>query len=379
MIYFDNAATSYPKPECVYEALGRAVRYAGGNPGRGGHILAARSAEEVYYSRESVAKLMGCESPERVAFTGGATHALNAAISGLAPDKGEILISDIEHNSVRRAALSCRNRGCEVRIYNTFPELDKTLADFAQKINGRTSVAVACHRSNICGRTLPIKEMADICRKKGIPFVIDAAQSAGCSEIAFDTLGADILCAPGHKGLLGIMGCGIMLISKRLPPERIRPLISGGSGVDSLSPAMPAVFPERLEAGTLPVPAICALKAGVDFVSQVGAREIEKREQQLCELAKDRLLSFRGKVTVYCPDENNGSCLLFNVSGYGSEECAARLSKAGICVRAGYHCAPLAHRAIGTPEGGAVRASFGFFNTKKETDQLFSAVRSMIY
>lgn len=379
MIYFDNAATTYPKPECVYNEVQRAIRYAGGNPGRGGHELAGRSAEEVYFSREATAKLMGCESPERVAFTGSATQALNTAISGLAPDKSEILISDIEHNSVRRAAIACKRRGCEVRVYKSSPDKQQTLADFTQKLSGKTAVAVACHRSNICGRELPIKDMAAICRKKGVAFIVDAAQSAGCTEMNFDGLGADVLCAPGHKGMLGIMGCGFMLISKTMPPERIQPLISGGSGVDSLSPAMPRIFPERLEAGTLPVPAICSLKAGAEFITGAGVREIERRERKITELAKERLMSFRGKVTVYCPDENNGSTLLFNVSGYGAEECAARLSRAGICVRAGYHCSPLAHKSIGTPEGGAVRASFGFFNTKKETDLLYNALRSMIY
>jgi len=377
MIYFDNAATTYPKPRCVISEARRAIVEFAGNPGRGGHVLASRSAEAVYYARERISALMGC-SPERVIFTVNATEALNMAISGLAQDGCEILISDIEHNSVRRAALSMRRRGCTVSVYKTGRSKEETVRSLEQKVTDRTRMVVACHRSNVFGRELPINEIAKFCKRRSIPFIVDASQSAGSCPIDFDSLGASALCAPGHKGMFGIMGGGFMLISKEIAPSSVEPLLQGGSGVDSLSVTMPQVFPERLEAGTLAVPAIYSMGAGADFIGKTGVKEIEKRERLITDLALERILSFGNRLQVYNPDENKGSILLFNIVGRGSEDTAAALSKAGICVRAGFHCSPLAHESIGTPSHGAVRASFGFFNRKSEIDVFYKTLKEML-
>ena len=375
MIYFDNAATSFPKPSCVYKAAERALCECAGNPGRGGHRLASGSAYAVYEARESVARLFCCDTPERVVFTHNATEALNAAIKGLAKAHGEILISDIEHNSVRRPAYSLASSGCKVRIYRTYADKEDTVRSFRESITKDTCLAVACHRSNICGRELPINEIGILCRQRDIPFIVDAAQSAGACAIDFEKTSASVLCAPGHKGILGTMGGGFMLISDRVAPEEFTTVTEGGSGVDSQSIGMPLVFPERLEAGTLPVPAICSMKAGADFIMDIGADEIGRRECAVMLAAKERLEALKGKVAIYAADENNGSVLLFNVIGKDPEDVAAYLDREGICVRAGFHCAPLAHKSIGTPSCGAVRASFGYFNTKAETDVLYKALK----
>ena len=375
MIYFDNAATSFPKPSCVYKAAERAICECVGNPGRGGHRLAAGSAEAVYEARESIARLFCSDTPERVVFTHNATEALNAAIKGFAKAGGEILISDIEHNSVRRPACSLVSRGCRVRVYRTYPDKDDTMRSFREAITKETCLAVACHRSNICSRELPINEMGMLCRQRDIPFIVDAAQSAGACTIDFEKTGASVLCAPGHKGIFGIMGGGFMIISGRVEPGDLATVTEGGSGVDSQSIGMPLLFPERLEAGTLPVPAICSMKAGADFIMNVGADEIGRRERAVMLAAKERLGSLKDKIELYTADENNGSVLLFNVKGRDPEDVAAYLDREGFCVRAGFQCAPLAHKSIGTPSCGAVRASFGYFNTKAETDALYKALK----
>ena len=377
MIYLDNAATSFPKPRTVYEALCEGARVYGGNPGRGGHRLASASAEAVYNARESIARLFHFDRPDRVIFTHNATEALNTAIKGLAPPRSNILISDIEHNSVRRAALAAEKKGCTCSVYKTCGDKDMTLRSLSRSISPDTRVIVACHRSNICGRELPINEIGKLCRKRGISFIIDASQSAGGCDIDFIKTGANILCAPGHKGLLGIMGSGFMLISPKLDPADFDTLFEGGSGVDSRSDDMPPVFPERLEAGTLPVPAICALAAGVGYIESVGINEIEEHENYLRNRAAERLGNIN-KVELYLPEEAGGSILLFNIKGVDPERTAALLdSPFGICSRAGLHCSPLAHESIGTPPEGAVRISFGPFNTTSDVTALINGVNSI--
>lgn len=377
MIYLDNAATTFPKPAQVERALMRVPVQLCGNPGRGGHRMAERSAEEVYLARESVSRLFLYDRPDRVVFTLNATHALNTAIKGLSIPGSHILISDMEHNSVRRAVISVCREGCRASVFRTYPDAGRTLRSVEDNVFPDTKMIVACHRSNICGRELPIYGIAEICRKRGIIFIVDASQSAGSCPVDFKRLGANVLCAPGHKGMFGIMGCGFMLISGDLDPKRIRTLTEGGSGVDSLSDRMPDLLPERLEAGTLPLPAICTLRAGAEFIMKTGAGSIGDREESLADYARERLGNIPG-VKLYLPEENHTGIVLFNITGRESEESAEYLDKScGICTRAGFHCSPLAHRAIGTPPHGAVRASFGYFNTEKDADMLIKGVSEL--
>ncbi|MGM9637365.1 MAG: aminotransferase class V-fold PLP-dependent enzyme [Eubacteriales bacterium] len=373
--YLDNGATTYPKPESVYEAACRAMKDCGGNPGRGVHPLALASLEAVYETREKIAALLG-GSPERVVFTVNATEALNLAIKGLVKPGGHILISEIEHNSVRRPVEALRNQGCSYDLYSVRGTVDDVMASIRRLIRPETCLIVACHRSNVAPITLPIVRIGALCREKGIRFVVDAAQSAGSVPIDMEKMKIDALCAPGHKGLFGIMGSGFVLFGGNVPDASIATLLEGGSGLASYLPGMPEVLPERLEAGTLPVPAIAALGAGIEYVRKIGVEQIGKMESELLTATCDRLLS-TGRVRLYGPTHAPGSALLFNVENRTPSEVSAYLSGRGICTRAGIHCTPLAHQLLGTPKGGAVRVSLSPMNTLRDADALRAAIREM--
>lgn len=373
--YLDNGATTYPKPESVYEAAARAMRECGGNPGRGVHPLALASLEAVYATREAVAALFG-GAPERVVFTVNATEALNLAIKGLVKPGGHILISEMEHNSVRRPVDALKKQGCSYDLFSARGSADEILASIRRLIRPETCLIVACHRSNVAPLTLPVERIGALCRERNIRFVVDAAQSAGAVPIDMDKMKIDALCAPGHKGLFGIMGSGFVLFGGNVPDASIVPLLDGGSGLASYLPKMPDVLPERLEAGTLPVPAIAALGAGIEFVRKIGVEQIGKMETELLTAICDRLLS-TGRVRIYGPTHAPGSALLFNVENRAPSEVSAYLSGRGICTRAGIHCTPLAHRLLGTPKGGAVRVSLSPLNTLQDADALRTAIREM--
>ncbi len=373
MIYLDNAATSFPKPASIYGALNKCLNECQGNPGRGGHLPSRMASKALYEARLSLSELFHSSTPENVVFTHNATEALNTAIKGLAKKNSHILISDIEHNSVRRAVIKLQEEKIEYSIYKTGENASKTLDSVRQNIRPNTCMLVACHKSNICSRELPIAALGRLCKKYGIYFVVDASQSAGSCDIDINKIYADALCAPGHKGLYGIMGGGFILFNN-VEAEKISTVFEGGSGVNSKDDEMPNVLPERLEAGTLPLPAICTMRAGADFVKKVGADRIGEKERALMMRAKDMLLHTKG-IEVYCPDENDGCILLFNFKNIDCEDGAALLDKSGICVRAGLHCSPLAHNSIQTPMGGAVRASFGYFNSPREVELFYKEVK----
>lgn len=375
MHYLDNAATTYPKPESVYQRATEAIRQCGGNPGRGVHPLAMASLDAVYSAREAVASLFG-GAPERVVFTHNATEALNLAIKGLVKPGGHILISEIEHNSVLRPVHALSKAGCSYDLYSVRGSADEILASIRSKIRPETCLIVACHRSNVAAITLPIARIGDLCRKQGIRFVVDASQSAGAVPIDLSRMKIDALCAPGHKGLFGLMGSGFVLFGKEILDGEIATLYEGGSGLASFLPSMPDVLPERLEAGTLPVPAIASLCAGIEYVRQIGPEQIGKTESELLWSACDRLLSTR-RVRFYGPLRLPGSTAIFNVENRAPQEVSAYLADRGICTRAGIHCSPLAHKLLATPKGGAVRISLSPFNTVRDIDALWTAVREM--
>lgn len=374
MIYFDNAATSFPKPPSAIKEALHAMKKQGGNAGRGAHRLSLAASEKIYTCRERVAALLGVGAPVRVIFTGGTTLSLNMAIKGLVPRGAHVLLSELEHNATRRPvhALSLER---DV-TYDTFPvlskEKDALIRGIRERILPHTAAIICTHASNICSVTLPLAEIGALCREKGLLFIVDAAQSAGHLPIDMQKMGIHALAVPAHKGLLGIQGCGILALAEGVLP---RTIVEGGSGVRSLSPTMPEEPPERYEAGTLPLPAICALSGGISFLEGYGVENLEKRLKELFFAARERLESIDG-VEIY-QKEHAGAVLLFNKSGISPVGLAATLDKAGIAVRAGLHCAPLAHRALGTPTEGAVRISFGPFNTVRELDRLRSALQDL--
>ena len=344
MIYLDNGATSFQKPPAVYRAMQHAMLTCA-NPGRGGYGAAQNAAEVIYGCREQAGKLFAC-LPEQVVLTNNCTHGLNIAIRSLVKPGSAVVISGFEHNAVTRPLHAL---GAEIRVAGRkLFDWEDTLEQFEQQL-AAADAAVFTHVSNVFGYILPVEQMAALCREKGIPFVIDAAQSAGTLPVSMN-LGADFVAMPGHKGLLGPQGTGLLLCR-----EGAQPLLFGGTGSYSREQTMPPELPDRLEAGTLNVPGIAGLEAGLMYLRREGTDKIRHREQEAAMQCVQQLRQLGLKVFA---GEHQLSTVSFVPEG-DCEEFAQRLARQGIAVRAGLHCAPLAHESAGTLETGTVRVSFG--------------------
>ncbi|MBE6588568.1 MAG: aminotransferase class V-fold PLP-dependent enzyme [Ruminococcaceae bacterium] len=379
MIYLDNAATSYPKPRAVIEETARCMREYGGNPGRGSHPLALRAAEKIYECREEIAHLFASPFPENVSFAMNATMALNTVIKGVLKRGDHVLISDMEHNAVLRPIYRlAREKRIRYTVFPTFARFpERTDEDILNAIRERirpsTRLLVASHASNICSATLPIEKIGALCREHGIFFCVDAAQSAGHLPIDVVRMQIDALCFPSHKGLLGPQGAGGIVWGDGVISQA---LIEGGSGYDSFNPEMPNDPPERYEAGTLPTPIIAGLCEGIRTLQTQG---IARMHEHVCSLNK-RLsahLCALPFVTVHAK-HHVGEVLLFSATGVPSDTIGQKLSSLGFCVRTGYHCAPLAHTSLGTPEGGAVRVSPSFCTEEEEIDEFANALEDAL-
>lgn len=379
MIYFDNAATSFPKPRRVLEEQMRCMQFYGGNPGRGSHALAMAAAEKIYECREELASFLGSSNPENVIFTMNATMALNTAIKGLLRRGDHVLISDMEHNAVFRPIYKLARDGViTYDVFETFPINPKCTkemicASIIEKLRPNTRMLICAHASNICSATLPLHEIGALCRKKGILFVVDAAQSAGHLPINMKEMQIDALCVPGHKGLFGPQGCGILVLGEGIVADT---LIEGGSGYNSLEGNMPEDAPERYEAGTLPTPAIAGLLEGVREVKRLGIDYIHAHESTLAKRLCERLTAMP-KVALYAP-HHTGSVLLFSLQDISSDHVGAFLNERGFCVRTGFHCAALAHATLGTPPAGAVRVSPSLFNTTTQIDAFADTLKELL-
>ena len=346
MIYLDHGATSFPKPDTVRRAVAEALA-RDANPGRGGHKPAMEAARAVYRCRERAAKMFGCQ-PEQVAFTSNCTHGLNIAIGSLVRPGDAVVVSGFEHNAVMRPL-----HGLGTRITVAGRQLfhwENTLSAFEDALKQRPAAAIFTHVSNVFGYVLPVREISALCKHYGVPFILDAAQSAGTEEIHMEQLGAAYIAMPGHKGLQGPMGTGMLLCG-----DMPRPLLYGGTGTESASFEMPDYLPERLEAGTVNVPGIAGLEAGMGWVMTQGRERIRRREAALAQKCAEGLktLGFR----VFSGSDQSGT-VSFVPKG-DCETCAEALGKRGVCVRAGLHCAGLAHESAGTLETGTVRVSIG--------------------
>ncbi|MBQ8849988.1 MAG: aminotransferase class V-fold PLP-dependent enzyme [Clostridia bacterium] len=378
LIYLDNAATSYPKPPEVYGEVLKALIQYGGNAGRGSHRLSMAASEKIYECRETAAELFGVSEPERVFFTLNTTHGLNTVIKGLLRRGDHVLLSDMEHNAVYRPIYKMAQNGLiGYDIFKSFcgdteRRAEKICGDIARKLRRNTRMVICTHCSNICSMTMPIAEIAELCRQSGVFFVVDGAQSAGREKISVDGMGLAALCVPGHKGLYGIQGCGAVMLGKGIA---LSTLTEGGNGVNSLEGGMPDFSPERYEAGTLPTPAIAGLCEGMKFIRAVGEERVAERERSLFCRARDMLGEIK-RVRMYFP-EYEGAVLLFNVDGLSADRVGELLNRRGICVRSGYHCSGLGHKTIGTSESGAVRASFGVFNDMRDVERLCEEVKEI--
>ena len=365
MIYLDNAATSFPKPRCVLDAMNCAQKNYGANPGRGGHSLSVRAGEAVYRCREKLGGHFGCKA-ENVIFTCNCTMALNTAIKGLLKKGDHVIISSLEHNSVLRPVHHMSEKGLISYSVAKVNPLDdnETLRNFAFHIKENTRAIITTHVSNVFGTVLPVEKLCALCKARGLLFILDGAQSAGSHIINLEKSGIDVLCIPGHKGLLGPMGTGALLFSDEVEPEA---LFQGGTGSHSLSPLQPAIYPDKLESGTLNLPGITGLFRGISFLEGFGGEKavLEKESELIKTLSED--LSCITDLHVYREMQGGKSTNLisFNLGDLHSELVASLLDKKGIAVRAGYHCSYLAHKTYGTIEKGTVRASVGLFNEKK--------------
>ena len=361
MIYLDNGATSFHKPPRVYRAVEEALRRCA-NPGRGGYPAALEASRQVYACREAAGTLFSCQ-PEQVVLTTSCTHGLNIAIRSLVKPGARVAVSGFEHNAVIRplTALGARLAVAGRRLF----DWEDTLEAFHKALKEGAEAAVFTHVSNVFGYILPVEEMAALCRKAGVPFVIDAAQSAGSLEINMESLGAEFIAMPGHKGLLGPQGTGLLLCR-----GEAMPLLYGGTGSASRSREMPEYLPDRLEPGTLNVPGYAGLKEGLRHILKVGTDAIFRREhRQLAHCARG--LQKLGMQVFAGPHQ--GGTLSFR-TGDDCEEAAQFLAEQGIAVRAGLHCAPLAHESAGTLESGTVRISFGADACDRQSQALVRAV-----
>lgn len=378
IIYLDNAATTFPKPRPVLDAMADCAGNWCGNAGRGAHPLALASAEAIFAAREAVASFFGADS-ERVIFTLNTTYALNMAIKGVMARGGHVLISDMEHNSTLRPIVRlARERKISYDVYPTHRDshpltTEEIISGIISRLRPETRLICAIHTSNICSYSLPVREIGALCHRLGLLFCVDAAQAAGHCDISMTRDNIDILCIPGHKGLYAPQGVGAMILGGDLSIET---LIEGGNGVNSLEASMGSILPERYEGGTLATPSIVGLSAGIEFIRGIGASTVAAHERALWCKAYSRLCDI-DEVKIYAPD-CIGGVLLFNIDGMHPDEVGNALAERDICVRTGYHCAPMAHKAIRTSDGGAVRVSFSVFNTECDIDVLSKAVEEII-
>ncbi len=378
MIYLDNGATTFPKPPNVTAAVSRAMREYSANPGRSGHKLSLRAASEVYACREAVAQFFNVENVENTIFTLNCTSAINTVLKGCLRGGDHVVVSSLEHNAVMRPLNELKRRGVSYTVANVNPYDDEdTIRQFRAAINDKTKLIVCMHCSNVWGFRLPVERLSALAHIYGIQILVDCAQSAGVFPIDFKESGIDYLCCAGHKGLYGPMGTGILIMST---PEKVSSLVQGGTGSSSLSFEQPNLPPDKFESGTVNLPGIAGLRAGIEFVQRKGIENISQREMALTQRLFDRLKDISG-VVLYTnrPDaQRSAGMVSFNVSGVDSETTADFLSKNGIAARGGLHCAPLAHSFMGTEETGAVRLAPSVFTTRDEIDRTVNVIKKFV-
>ena len=375
MIYFDNAATTLRKPRCVIEAVTEAMGSMG-NSGRGVHSGALSAARTIYDTRAALAKLFGAEGPERIAFTANSTEALNMAIKGLLAPGDHVITTALEHNSVLRPLYELEDRGMELTILPADTLGNICCEDFEKEIRPTTRAIVTTHGSNLTGNLLDIGKIGSIARAHGLTYIVDASQTAGVFDIDVQRMNIDILCFTGHKGLLGPQGTGGLYVREGI---EIRPLLSGGSGVQTYLRSHPPQMPTVLEAGTLNGHGIAGLGAAVKYLQETGLDTIRQKEQALMRAFYEAVRQIPG-ITVYGDFSSMDRCAIvsMNVRDYDSGEVSDALSESyGIATRPGAHCAPLMHRALGTVDQGAVRFSFSHFNTEEEIKIAVSALQEL--
>lgn len=378
MIYFDNGATTYPKPPTVLKGVNDAIKRFGANPGRGGHDMSIKTANEIFLCRQNLATLFNVKDVENVIFTLNCTQSLNTVIKGILKKGDHVVVSSLEHNSVMRPLKAMSDMGVTYSVAKVYAcDDDKTINSFRNEINEKTKLVICTHASNVFGIRLPIERICALAHQYGILFCADCAQSAGVLPIDVDFYDYDFVCCAGHKGLYGPMGVGVLIINTDNLPI---PLMFGGTGSSSVNMKQPSVLPDKYESGTPNVVGICGLKRGTDFVLSKTTDKIFTHEMSLISYLYKRLK--QNKNIILYTDEPDTSyfapVLSFSVKDFSSEDVSAYLNqKYSIAVRAGLHCSPLAHKYMNTLENGTVRVCPSVFNNKNQIDILVNALEKI--
>lgn len=375
MIYFDNAASSYPKPPAVGRAVEHWLKNNGANPGRSGHKPALDAGGVIFDTRVVISRMFGVSDPENIIFVPNATFGLNFLIQGLLSSGDHVVTTDLEHNSVLRPLKLLEKSGVSFDAVNVDLYDDgKTVDNILGHIKKNTRLIICTQCSNVCGKVMPIREIS-----RALPanteLLVDGAQGAGIIPTDIGADGIDYYCAPSHKGLLGPQGSGFIAVCNRIP----NPIIVGGTGSESFNLEQPDYLPDRLESGTLPTPIIRGMLEGLKFVESVGVDRIFRHKQYLVRYAVNALNSLDGVITYVDPDKSlfvGTTC--FNVKGSHSDDVAAFLAEHAVCVRSGIHCAPLFHKKMGTEKTGMVRISFGWYNTVSEIDAFIKILKKYL-
>ncbi len=376
MIYLDNAATGGFKPPSVIAAEINALKNYSVNAGRGGYRRSLAASQKVYETRQKLADFFGAEGSEQVAFTANCTHSINCILKGLLAGGGHIVISDLEHNAVMRPLHAlCKNCGVQYSTVETSGSDEEIAGRFAEKIRSNTKLIFSTHASNVTGKIMPVELIGSVAKSRGIPFAVDAAQTAGVIEINMAKMNIDYLAVAPHKGLFAPMGIGVLICRKPL----LYTVIEGGTGSFSSDFSQPDEMPEKIESGTVNLPAIFALNAAMDFVKARGTDNIYRHELALIKRAYLGLKAMESALLytdlpIY---KKNVPVLSFNVKNRHCDDVAGHLADANIAVRSGLHCAPTAHKTLGTEDIGTVRVSTGIFNNEAQIDCFLSVIKKI--
>jgi cysteine desulfurase family protein len=377
IIYFDNAATSYPKPEEVTEAMVHFSREIGASPGRSGHRLAIEAGRIVFEARERISQLFGSKDSSRVVFGLNATEGINQGLKGLLRPGDHVITSSMEHNSVMRPLRAMMKEGVEAAILSCSPEGFLDPSDVKKAIRPNTRMVVLNHASNVVGTLQPLAEIGEVCRRQGVLFFVDAAQSAGAVPIDMEREKIDLLAFTGHKALFGPQGTGGLVLGERVDEKELVPVKRGGTGSRSEQEEHPDFLPDLCESGTPNAVGLAGLLAGLGFVMKVGVGKIRRHEKQLTDNLLQGLMKMGG-VTVYGPGtaEKQLATVSFNIQGVAPSDVSLRLDEEyGILCRVGLHCAPAAHRTLGTFPEGTVRFGLSYLNREEEVEETLQAVR----
>lgn len=376
MIYLDNAATSFPKPPVLIKKMSECISKYCGNPGRSGHYMSFKTAEEIYKTRKRIADLINCDNPQRIIFTGNTTESLNLGIKGVLEPGDHVITTSMEHNSVLRPIIEASKNNIQYTIVKCKEEGTLPLEEMSKAIKENTKLIVCTHASNVTGTIFPIKEIGETAKKNKILFLLDAAQSGGMLEIDIKQNHIDMIAMPGHKGLMGPQGTGFLYVRDGIVLKHLK---EGGTGTESRNLFQPFEMPEGYEAGTLNSPGIAGLGETIKFIINQGIKEIKRHEEELTTLLYEELKQIKN-LKVYGPSEKSKrtGIVLFNIKNMNGEEVSYQLDKYySIASRAGYHCAGMAHETVGTQDGGAVRLSVGYYNTISEIKKTITAVKKI--